>query len=763
MSIIYSYDIFDTIITRRTADPYGVFALMQDRLQEFGNDFPTEVKENFFELRTQAERLARQYYCKDENEDISLLQIYHAMNTTGLLNKDMIDSLMELECEIELENVIPILHTVSEIQEHLDKNETVIFISDMYLGRKEISKMLETISSDWYDIPIYISSEIGKTKASGNLFRFIQQELQIPFDKWVHTGDNIHSDIDVPKQLGIKTVLVYEELLNSIEKAMLKGMEQDSSTQLMIGISKNTRRIYRLDRVEAVGATLSGILLGCYVNYILHDALRRGIKTLYFIARDGYVIKKIADTFIRSMNYPISTKYLYGSRKAWRMPACNWKTIDFFSLINTASQFVCNLERCADIFGISYAEFQNFLPQKVMDVSSQLSSWDVKLLFQYLNESKVFREYLEKIHGERRKLVLSYLKQEIDLQEDQVTFVEVGGTGYTQKCLETILRDVYMGEISTYFFQLYALEEEESSTFYNFVPDDLYIKDAIEPLCRAPHGQTVGYEKIKGHIEPLLEDLRNKSFYNHEYKRYMHGVLAYAEVFMDYYKDFFELPVNRNIVRRCWDYYTHIGDEMILDFIGEVPFDVIGNEKGGYKYAPRLTEQEIRDIFNDFRDVPISWNYKGAAIDISILRMNESEKQLMEECKRLSKKKRKQVEEWEKEYLSTSYIRIPKKKYSAGTRIVLYGAGKVGRIFYRQIIKEQEYFVVLWIDRQYVKFIEKGYPVSSPDRMSDIEYDKILIAVLNEKVYQSIKNDLIEMEVDEQKIDWISRKELIEG
>ena len=94
---------------------------------------------------------------------------------------------------------------------------------------------------------------------------------------------------------------------------------------------------------------------------------------------------------------------------------------------------------------------------------------------------------------------------------------------------------------------------------------------------------------------------------------------------------------------------------------------------------------------------------------------------------------------------------------------MLYGAGKVGRIFYRQIIKEQEYFVVLWIDRQYVKFIEKGYPVSSPDRMSDIEYDKILIAVLNEKVYQSIKNDLIEMEVDEQKIDWISRKELIEG
>ena len=87
MSIIYSYDIFDTIITRRTADPYGVFALMQDRLQEFGNDFPTEVKENFFELRTQAERLARQYYCKDENEDISLLRIYHALNNTDIPDK----------------------------------------------------------------------------------------------------------------------------------------------------------------------------------------------------------------------------------------------------------------------------------------------------------------------------------------------------------------------------------------------------------------------------------------------------------------------------------------------------------------------------------------------------------------------------------------------------------------------------------------------------------------------------------------------------
>ena len=50
MSITYSYDIFDTILTRKTANPEGIFSLMQNKLKNFGNYYPVEVRKNFFEL-----------------------------------------------------------------------------------------------------------------------------------------------------------------------------------------------------------------------------------------------------------------------------------------------------------------------------------------------------------------------------------------------------------------------------------------------------------------------------------------------------------------------------------------------------------------------------------------------------------------------------------------------------------------------------------------------------------------------------------------
>lgn len=47
---IYSFDIFDTLITRATATPEGVFALMQQRLMSDAGSDPIDshIRENFF-------------------------------------------------------------------------------------------------------------------------------------------------------------------------------------------------------------------------------------------------------------------------------------------------------------------------------------------------------------------------------------------------------------------------------------------------------------------------------------------------------------------------------------------------------------------------------------------------------------------------------------------------------------------------------------------------------------------------------------------
>lgn len=58
-----------------------------------------------------------------------------------------------------------------------------------------------------------------------------------------------------------------------------------------------------------------------YVNWAVKHALKHGIECLYFISRDGYHLKRIADVIIKEKHYPIRTKYIYGSRKAWRIPS----------------------------------------------------------------------------------------------------------------------------------------------------------------------------------------------------------------------------------------------------------------------------------------------------------------------------------------------------------------------------------------------------------------------------------------------------------
>lgn len=95
------------------------------------------------------------------------------------------------------------------------------------------------------------------------------------------------------------------------------------------------------------------------------------------------------------------------------------------------------------------------------------------------------------------------------------------------------------------------------------------------------------------------------------------------------------------------------------------------------------------------------------------------------------------------------YSSIPKK-----SNVVIYGAGDVGRDYYRQI-KESEYCnIVLWVDRNYKEVKLEGLPVESCDRINETFYDYIIIATVEQVIHDSIVRDLIHMGIDKEKIIW---------
>ena len=54
-----------------------------------------------------------------------------------------------------------------------------------------------------------------------------------------------------------------------------------------------------------------------------------------------------------------------------------------------------------------------------------------------------------------------------------------------------------------------------------------------------------------------------------------------------------------------------------------------------------------------------------------------------------------------------------------GTKVIIYGAGRVGQSIYQYLINTQKLQVVDWLDRDYEKYQQLGFEVHSPERTSN--------------------------------------------
>ena len=67
-----------------------------------------------------------------------------------------------------------------------------------------------------------------------------------------------------------------------------------------------------------VTAYVTAPVLFCYVCYILDSVKKNNINRIFFLSRDGYILKQIADIIIERKKLKIQTSYLYVSRYSLR-------------------------------------------------------------------------------------------------------------------------------------------------------------------------------------------------------------------------------------------------------------------------------------------------------------------------------------------------------------------------------------------------------------------------------------------------------------
>lgn len=589
---LVSFDVFDTLITRNTLTPRGIFALVHSKIQSCDR-VNAYTKANYYTLRISAEEEIRKKCGGNKCEDITLDEIYAHMCILGINSLDL-DFLKAMEIETEQKNTVPILENIHKVENYVKNGIDTVLISDMYLSEKQIRDLLIPYSDVFKQIEIYVSSEYRKTKRTGNLFRIVRRDKKVAFHEWVHFGDNLVNDVQRPQALGIHAEHFDFPVLDKYFIDICKNC--DVYHQLLFGTARNLLVCGQDSMMYKTGVTVGGTILFPYAEWIIDWAVENEIDTLYFIARDGYIIKKLVETIIMKRELSVKTKYMYGSRKAWRLPALVNDKMNIAEYIKASNwNFISTIGALATVLGVTEKEIIRYSNTAEKNRNGIIGKG---ILFKIIEELETgdFKELLVKKVCESRENVYRYISQEISFHE-KFAFVEMSGTGYTQHCLQMLIESIKPNsEITTLFFNLKDRKQYKNCHNICFIPNNIELAYVIELFSRSLENQTIGYREVDGKVLPVFEGNDEYMLAKYGYGTYIDGVIDYMQEALRVFSGMKNVSPNINMF--C-DYIKGIFNgscQEVLPFISNMPYDCTGRQGSDKLFAPRPTNQELLNI-----------------------------------------------------------------------------------------------------------------------------------------------------------------------
>lgn len=587
---LYSFDIFDTIIQRKTLKPEGIFFYVKDRLLRMNTGIPFYVIQNYPRVRTQAENYVRDFYKKSEfirdetRIEIRFIDVINRIKKIHELTDEQAQILYDLEIEAEINNIEGKRDKLEILYDLLDKYQNVILISDMYLPKEVIQKMLDQVDSRLTELPLFLSSEIGDQKSTSLLYLDVFEKLNYDYSEWIHYGDNKHADLNVPKKLHINAIHHNINDFNFYEKHII-GRNKNYDTYLVATILARFREDNKSRMGYYVYSYISSYFVP-YVNWSIKKAIYEKIDTLYFISRDGELLKKIADAIIEFKGYNIKTKYIYGSRKAWRIPSfINEVDEEFFSPFGNFTGLI-DFKSALAALNLNENEFDELFPK--LSFIKNVKKYDKKtkeLIRLSAKNNQRYIDLLLKKAAEERQIVNQYLNQEIDFNE-KFAFVEYWGRGYTQDCLDRLINNITEEKIDTIFFYARSIYPTVgTSVRYNYTSKMTSLIFIESIFANIPYESVPGYKNHNGIIKPIIN-------FKHYNKRLYDTM---DEVLPKFVEDFYGLPfidedeAERNLYDFGVDYFKNKPeDPYIVEFFAPLKDSVILYEPE-VEYAPPIT------------------------------------------------------------------------------------------------------------------------------------------------------------------------------
>lgn len=568
-STYVSFDIFDTAVTRSVLKPVDVFTLVEKIFRERGN----KPKFDYKTVRLKSERKAREKAWLIKNcAETTLDEIYLCMGEDFGIDRISAEKLKKIELDVEMK-ICTQNKFIHELYTYcLGKNKIVIFVSDMYLPLDIVNLILENTGYSTFH-KIFLSSSLGLTKSKGELYTYLLDELKCKPREILHIGDNYDADIKTAKKYGI-TTYYYEKCLdralrgrslrNNLFNEIIKSKNTIEETVYLATIINQScshltpeKESFKYDFWYNFGYCYVGILFFAFNCWLLEQAKKDKIEKLFFLSRDGYVIRKAYDLISQAFEYAPQSEYMYASRRALNLPAIiklDDNTLDF--LVSGTS--ILRVGQFLERLGFDPLQFGNIISK------AGFSHKDNKIITgrDYRRLRKLFAllgDDIKKKASSERTYLFEYFSSIGLFKGNNIGIVDIGWHGTLQHSIQKLLQ-IFGKEahIKGYYLatfrkakelqdagqnmSAYLCELGQPEYFHKIIK---YCVEIFEFLHIAPHGSVIGFERVNGAVKPIFDQDDQESKKIAKARTVQKGALDFIEDLLKTWKHFQFLKISK--------------------------------------------------------------------------------------------------------------------------------------------------------------------------------------------------------------------------
>lgn len=422
---IISFDMFGTLVNRIVLLPTDIFTIVELELELLKQ----KLDVNFKETRIQAEKNAHFFKQSATNYD----DIYSEFQKLTGLDTSTIDTIKELEFNIELEYIIPRESAVDLLRYALSLNKPVYVLSDMYLNKTYLKQILDKCEITGYN-DIIVSCDYGASKSNGMLFDLFSQKVNN--HDILHIGDNYYDDILTGEKHGIKTFyyIHYYDMIKKSNINFLLCHVKNISDSLLLGttMSKYFDSPFALNKfngklfISNVDMLADICIIPILLKFMLFsiDFYKTFDKArVIYVARDGYLLDKIHNIITKDLNLPKS-EYVLASRRAMLVPNIETEEDILLNLKNISIQTPKEYEvMIYERFGI-HLDLSNYSSVKIEELQQEILA----------NKDKIY----ENAKVEKNEYI-NYLKQFNFADDEEIIVFDLVTSGTVFNNLSKIL------------------------------------------------------------------------------------------------------------------------------------------------------------------------------------------------------------------------------------------------------------------------------------------------------------------------------------